>query len=277
MTGGIWDPELLYAVEPDVDNCREGRLSQQAKNRALEVVNQIRKLHDLAPLRYSSIYNNQVQKASLIQEANNTTIFDPDTSVKCYTQEGRNGSYSSLISWRSEENADPAIHIIQLLSSYNVSSRRVILNPFRTYFTYGQVKRFTAQKTFDFDSEPTSIPQINVNFVAYPYEKYPFNLLRDNPRWSFSVVADKKNLWNNQGDFFKNASITVTRASDGTQLTTSNHYTDSLGYGLPNLLSWNVEGWEFDTLYEVEIKNVTLKDRTTQNYSYPVFVQKQNL
>ena len=283
MAEGIWDPELLYAVEPDVNNCQEGRLSQTAKNRALEAVNQIRALHGLVPLRYSSIYNSQVQKASLIQEANNTINFDPDTSFKCYTKEGRDGSYSSLISWQPEENADPATHIIQLVNdSYNadfLSNRRFILDPFLTYFTYGQIKRFGVQKILDFDSEPDRTPQIiNVNFIAFPYKTYPFNLLKNNPPWSFSVVSSKRDYWGNHGDFFKNASITVTRVSDGTQLKINKLKNDFYYYyGLPNFVSWNVEDWEYDTLYEVNIKNVTLKNRTTRNYSYSVFVQKQNL
>ena len=278
-----WNPELLYAVEPDVDNCQEGRLSQQAKNRALESINQIRKLHGLAPLRYSSIYDNQAQKASLIQEANDFTDHHPNPNVKCYTKEGDEGSNTNIS--RGFDNRDPAISSVRLTNdAYNVglipavAHRRWLLSPFVTYFTYGQVRSYAILKTSGFTREPEVSPQIKVNFIAFPYKTYPFYLLHPgDPPWSFSVVIDKRDLWGNQGDFFKNASITVTRVSDGTQLAISNRYTDSLGYGFPNLLSWNVEDWEFDTLYEVEIKNVTLKDRTTQNYSYPVFVQKQNL
>ena len=281
-----WDPELLYVVEPDVDNCREGRLSQQAKNRALESMNQIRKLHGLAPLRYSSKYDNQAQKASLIQEANSELlgVHRPGRSLNCYTNAGYEGSDTSNISL-GLDNQDPAIHPVNMVNdAYNedlipaVGHRRGILNPFVTYFTYGQVGSYAILKAVDFTREPEITPQINVSFVAYPYKVYPYHiLLPGDPPWSFSVVADKRNYWNNQGDFFRNASITVTRVSDGVQLGIYNRYTDSKAYGLPNLLSWNVEGWEFDTLYKVEIKNVRLKNRTTRNYSYSVFVQKQNL
>ena len=37
--------EFLYAEEPDVDTCRAGGLTQAAKERALEAMNQIRALH----------------------------------------------------------------------------------------------------------------------------------------------------------------------------------------------------------------------------------------
>ena len=46
---------------------------------------------------------------------------------------------------------------------------------------------------------------------------------------------------------------------------------------VPNLLSWQVEGGEYDTLYEVEISNVTLRSRETRRYSYPVFIDRANI
>ena len=30
---------------------------------------------------------------------------------------------------------------------------------------------------------------------------------------------------------------------------------------MPNFLSWQVAGWEYDTLYEVEISNVAMQSR----------------
>ena len=62
-----WEEDLLYAEVPDVDNCQAGKLTELAKNRALEAVNQIRSLHGLAPLKYSAFYDNQMQESSLIQ------------------------------------------------------------------------------------------------------------------------------------------------------------------------------------------------------------------
>ena len=46
---------------------------------------------------------------------------------------------------------------------------------------------------------------------------------------------------------------------------------------MPNVLSWQVEGWEYDTLYEVEINNVAMRGGATQSYSYPVLVDRANL
>ena len=49
------------------------------------------------------------------------------------------------------------------------------------------------------------------------------------------------------------------------------------GVGVPNLLSWQVEDGEYDTLYEVEISNVTLRSGVTRSYSYPVFIDRANI
>ena len=47
-----------------------GRLTQAARNRALEAANQIRDLHGLPPVRWNSSYSRQAQEAALIQAAN---------------------------------------------------------------------------------------------------------------------------------------------------------------------------------------------------------------
>ena len=281
--GALWSIDRLYAEVPNVNNCQAGRLRESAKNRALEAANQIRALHGLSPLRYSAFYDDQMQKASLIQEANPVATHFPPPSARCYTEEGAEGSQTSNISL-SSANLDPAAHIVHLTNDANpadlpsaVGHRRWILNPFATYFSFGQVGKYATQKAAGFLKEPVRTAQINANFVAFPYETYPSNLLIEDPPWSFSLIVDKRNLSNNQGDFFKNATITVTRISDETQLPIYNRYTDIHGFGLPNFISWKVEGWEYDTLYEVDIKNVTLNDGTTRDYSYSVFIKLPNL
>ena len=279
QTAVIWDPELIFAKTPNENSCQAGELTETAKNRALEAVNQIRALHGLSPLRYSTFYDNQMQEASLIQEANNYGDHYPDPTLKCYTEEGREGSATSNISL-SSANLDPAAHIVHLANDANpailpaaVGHRRWILNPFVTYFSFGQVGKYATQKVIGFSQEPAFTPQIDVDFVAFPYETYPSNLLIEDPPWSFSAIVDKNSQSNNQGDFFRNAAIAVTRASDKVELPIYNRYTDTFGYGLPNFMSWQVDGWNYNTLYEVEIKNVVLNDGSTRDYSYSVFIK----
>ena len=90
-------------------------------------------------------------------------------------------------------------------------------------------------------------------------------------------LKTKSDLWRNQYPYFSNASISVVRISDEASLVITNRYTDIRGLGVPNVLSWQVEGWEYDTLYEVEISNVALRSGGTQSYSYPVFVDRASI
>ena len=63
------------------------------------------------------------------------------------------------------------------------------------------------------------------------------------------MIEDKRRPWGNQHPYFETASVTVSRVSDGGNLIITNRYTDTRGSGVPNFLSWQVEGWEYDTLY----------------------------
>ena len=278
--------EFLYDEEPDPDTCRPGRLTQAAKERALEAINQIRALHGLEPVQYSLRYDHQMQQASLIQSANRFVTHRPPPSAKCYTDEGAAGSRSNLSGRLSDprQNVDPAGNMIRWTDDNGgpgvgnpAGHRRGILNPFLTYTSYGQVLGYAAQKVFGFEAEPVITPRIAVDYVAYPYETYPSNLVGRYTPWSFSVVEDKNNLRGNEHPYFDNATITVRRVSDGAGLIIRDRYSDTIGYGVPNVLSWQVEGWEHDTLYEVEISHVAMRSRATQSYSYPVLVDRANI
>ena len=91
------------------------------------------------------------------------------------------------------------------------------------------------------------------------------------------MIEDKRKRRGNQYPYFENARISVVRTSDDVSLVITDRYTDSVGYGVPNLLSWQVEGWEYDTLYEVEISNVTLRSGATRSYAYPVFIDQAGI
>ena len=84
-------------------------------------------------------------------------------------------------------------------------------------------------------------------------------------------------LWGNKHDYFRQTTITVLRTADETALAITGRYTDNVGFGLPNVLSWQVAGWEYDTLYEVEIRNVAMQSGETRSYSYPVLIERANL
>lgn len=51
-----------------------------------------------------------------------------------------------------------------------------------------------------------------------------------------------------------------------------NIWYDTENIGVPNLLSWLVEGWEYNTWYEVEISNISMKNGERKTISYDVFI-----
>ncbi len=279
--------DFLYVSLPDLDACMAGTLTQEAKDRALEGMNQIRALHGLADVQYSFLYDTSVQEAALIQAANGSLTHHPEPNAQCYTEAGDEASGTSNLTGVGGgylRNRDPVGNMIGWTNdAHNLSlvaaagHRRWILNPFATHMSYGQVYGYAAQKAFGFDREPTVSPLVEVDYIAFPYETYPFMLMDDDPPWSFSVVEDKSSFWNNQHPYFESATVSVTRVSDGTNLTVSNLYTDTTAYGVPNFLSWYVEDWKADTLYRVEINNVAMQRGGTRSFSYQVYIDRAGL
>ena len=279
--------EFLYAEEPDVETCFAGRLTQAAKNRALEAANQIRALHGLSAVRYSTIYSQQMQEAALIQAANRFLTHHPDPEADCYTAEGAEGSGTSNLTGYSNgrlANRDPARNMVgwtndadNLSQVAAVGHRRWVLNPFASYFSYGQVHGYAAHKVFNYTLEPSRVPSIAVDFVAFPYKVYPFPLVEGDPPWSISVIEHPDEPWKDRFDYFQAAIITVTRVADGVELSITDRYTDDAGHAIPNILSWQVQGWEYDTAYEVAIRGVTMQAGSTRDYVYSVFIERDNL
>ena len=95
----------------------------------------------------------------------------------------------------------------------------------------------------------------NVDFVAYPYEEYPRNLFLKNWYLSFSVIADRNNLWNNEKVDFSDTVIEI-HNEDGEVLQVNSIYYDNEGYGIPNNLQWKVNEIKYGIKYTVNIKNV---------------------
>ncbi len=285
--GSFATAAFLYAQEPDPDFCVAGSLSQAAKDRQLRVVNEIRALHDLPAVSYSSTYDGAVQGAALIQHANNYLSHFPMPGDNCFTEAGAQASGSANLSggFRASDPAEDMINHVSDARNVGLLAaaghRRSTLNPFMAYTAYGQVEGRSAQKVFGFDAEPDVLPEIQVDYVAFPYETYPYLFISADPAfptpWSFTVVEDKLNIWGNQRDYFSAASVNVTRLRDGEQMAITDQYHDSDGFGVPNFFSWQVPDWEYDTRYRVDIGNVSMASGELRDYSYEVFIDYAGL
>lgn len=265
--------EFLYAAVPDVVACAPGALSVGARNRALEAANQIRALHGLSAVAYRAGYNAQVQATALLGAANPGPSTPATPTFACSTEEGADGAQGSLL-WATGGHADPALHLAGWIAGSSLT-KRWVLDPFATNFAYGQVDGYGVAKVLGYDREPYQVPPIAVDFVAYPFQFYPFNLVAFDPPWSFSVVEDTEDPRANRGDYFSSATITVRRLSDDVALRVTDIASDPPGVN--NFLSWRVQGWAFDTVYEVAIRGVTMQDGSTRAYRYFVVVERDAL
>lgn len=283
--GNYRDNAFLYADLPDTANCQAGALTDRAKQRLLDAVNQIRALVDLPPSVYEPAYDDDTQAAALIQAANHYINHFPAATDRCYTEAGaKTSSTSNLHS--SSQNDDPAGHAVGWTNDANnisniaaVGHRRWILNPFTTQVSYGQVFGYAALKVFDFANAPLPDPATLPNFVAFPYGKTPYVLLSPGAQtpWSLSILTDKTNLWGNQHDYFARATVTVRNKMSGETLTVGNLYHDTQGSGIPNVLTWTVDNWEYDTWYTVTIEHIDYPDRPDATLEYDVFIDYKNL
>lgn len=202
--------------------------------------------------------------------------------ARCYTEEGAEGSRSSNLSYAGtgQYSVDPAGNMLRWTHDAgnighisSVGHRRWMLNPFATYLSYGQVYGHSAQKVFGFDDEPPVSATVDVDYVAFPFQTYPALFMAPDPPWSFTVIEDKNDPWGNRYPYFEGADVSVARADTGENLVITDRARRPAG-GVLNVLSWQVEGWEYDTLYEVEISNVVLQNGDTRDYSYTVFIDR---
>ena len=266
--------EFLYAQEPDGAMCEPGELAVGARNRALTAINQVRGLHGLAAVAYSTHYNPQVQATALLGAANTASPHTATPDFACYTEEGAAGGQTSNL-WAVGGNVDPAFHMTGWVAGAE-SSRRWVLNPFATDFAYGQVEGFGVYKVLGYRLQPYQVPPITVEYVAYPFEFYPFNLVARSAPWSFAVIEDNEDSLANQGDYFRETAITVTRLEDGAVQRVTDIDRAPAPNGVANVLRWRVDGWEYDTPYEVEITGVSLPSGS-HAYRYFVVVEREAL
>ncbi|MCK5889611.1 MAG: hypothetical protein KAG19_06695 [Methylococcales bacterium] len=281
--------QYLYSQSPDTRKCFNGSLNEEAKNRELVTLNEIRKLHNLSAVQYDAREDNQVQSASLTQRSNDFLLHEPPAGSRCFSQEGFEGSRTGNISLGSQ-NTDPADDLIRFMDdAFNLSGvgsvghRRWFLSPFLQYTSYGQVYGASAVKVFGFAEDKKKVPLINApNFIAFPYLHYPYAFLSDKSArkktpWSISIIEDKVSIGNNWHDFFANARVTVTQKGSDQVLSVQNLFSDVSVIGVPNNLSWVVDGWEYDTWYTVTVDNIHYQSGEVGQIEYDVFIDYKNI
>ncbi len=258
-------------------------MSAAARDEVLRIVNTIRALHNLPAVTYALADEPQAMAASLNMTASGQLTHTPAPSSRCYTDLGAQGAGSSNLYGGSASSVSlfqPNDNIIagwmteiDNLVANNVGHRRWILDPFLTQIAYGRVavednralRDSAALKVFSF-SAGSAIPASLPEYVAYPVGDYPARYFSSGALLSFGVIADPRNRFNNSNVSYVQANVTV-RQRGGASLAVSNVSSDTVGYGLPNNIQFNVAGLQNNVFYDVTIANV-LVGGTARTYTY---------
>lgn len=275
---------FLYAIKPNTANCDPGGLTDAAKERALQAVNQVRSLHRLPAVVRDSFYDMQVQEASLVQKANNYLSHTPAPGDACYTAGAKEGAATSNL-FGGNQPSDPASDVFgwtndknNLAALMEAGHRRWVLHPQLGYISYGQVLGRSALKVFGFGMQPTTPVPASLEFVAMPFESYPWVLVSQGAAptpWSVSMVPPMG--MSSAFNYFQNATVTVTDNDSGASLPVLDLHKDNKGFGLSNFLSWMVAGWEYDKPYTVRISAISMPGGGVRTIEYPVVIDRYQL
>lgn len=275
----------LYDIIPNVANCNEGKLKDSEKQNVLSIYNQIRIIHGLKPLEYNANYDTDVAKSALINVANSLLDHFPKTSYECYSQAGYNGSSTSnlyIFSAFGPSSIPESRKGIEgwIIDKYveDLGHRRNMLNPFLKYASFGRVDGYSKKNPDNYLTGMSlkvhqfpdfhNLSDWNQDFVAYPYHEYPSSFFDGSWYLSFSVVADKSNIWNNNQALIdlSQATVTITGPNNSKLTITSLKY-DYASYGVPNCIYWKTNGISKDILYNVTISNIKVQG-TPKTYTY---------
>ncbi|MFW6232589.1 MAG: CAP domain-containing protein [Bacteroidota bacterium] len=276
-------PGDIYEEMPNIGNCDEGILKDQVQLDAVEIINEIRALHGLAPVDFEPTGEEEAQQAALICAANGSISHFPPETWTCYTQIAADGAMKSNLFFSGSGSASYPGIINSFIAwmhddnTPNVGHRRSIINPFLKKVAFGRVDGnpvsgpnqnfFFNVMTMNYQDYVSGSIDPSIEFVAHPHNNYP-------PKWvdkdwylSFSVFYDHDSWFNNDNVDYTNAQITITDENEN-QLTISEIIYDTEGWGsVPNCLKFKVNGLQDDTKYTVNISNITVNG-AAKEYEY---------
>ena len=266
--------DALYDVLPNVGACSEGRLKPIERQKVLNYINALRRLHELEPVEYRAEFDIEVDKAALIIAANAALTHAPGPSMSCFTQEGFNGSATSNLAYRSGSTGSSEKFVEQWLVDEGVVSlghRRWILDPFLRYVSFGRCDRTVGGQLNGaalkiIFSEQRDISTKSTEIVAYPYHDYPARLLPTGTALSLSVVASRTSKGANANVDYTSATVSMSEDGGGA-IATSNVSFDNQGFGIANNIRWTATGLSAGKRYNVTVSNVGVSG-TPRTYTY---------
>lgn len=247
----------------NIATCDAGTPSTAGQNATISMVNYLREMVHVDPVRFDAALSAKAQKAALIMEANSALSHYPDSSWTCWTLDGYNAAGKSNLSL-GYGGAQAVFGQMTDAGSNNLAAghRRWITSAESTLMGAGSTNWANALWVVgDRDPEAT-MPTV----VAWPTPGYFPSALEPHGRWSFNIPAAGPG----DPDPFENVHVTVRETTGKTLPVTI--VDRSWGYGTGTTMVFEVGGISFaprhaDKGYRVTISGIN-DPRFPPNYTY---------
>lgn len=254
-----------------VSGCKVGTESAASKKATLDAINFMRALVQLDGVRFSSDWNSDALKNSLMMEARRQITHTPSASGKCWHAAGGAAAKRSNIAleWGSASLASTtgARGVVGYMvdpgaGNEIVGHRRWLLDPRITQMGTGSTKAANTLTVFGATGIVASQYNAKPSWMEWPSAGYFPAAIEPAGRWSLSSSAS--------GADFRKATIAVKDAS-GKSLKVTKHSVVS-GYG-PQTVSFQVSGIKKPSGSAVQtytVKVSGIKGAAASSYTYQV-------
>lgn len=263
----------MFSEQPDILNCRAGRLNDAQVQLALDTLNAIRVLHELAPVTLNHLTEQESNQAALMVAANGKLDHNPPASWRCFSTTGAMAMAKSLLSGGvTAPNIafhTPAQDIIAWLTDHtaltsdSIGHRRWLLDPFIGQISYGRVSGKTVGRKVSIGSalafNSTNVkPVTGPELIAYPFHDYPSRFFSNNALLSLSLLIDKERKPGNSSVDFSQVRIHVTNER-GESVRTRKIRFDNQYFGLPNNLQFELDDIQHGVRYDIQVDAVKVR------------------
>ena len=243
----------------DEPNCNPGTVAQEIKDKIFMRLQYYRKAAGLNnPITENNSKSEKAQQAALMMKANNELEHNPPNTWKCFSQDGKDGAGSSLLTMSKNAEAMDSYMRDQGANNGPVGHRRWLLWPRLQEIGVGNTNSSNAIWVLgNAGTAPSDAPE----FIAWPPEGYVPDIMTF-PRWSFSIKdAD-----------FTNTTVSMKNGNGSTVPITmealDNQFGDRTIVWVPQGISSNVSE---DSLYTVTLVDVEVEGEL-RDYEYDVIL-----
>lgn len=228
----------------NVNRCKPGKLSHDTYVKMVARINYFRRLAGVNDnMVLDSSWNKYAQAAALIMFANNTLNHNPNSGMKCFTEEGKTGASTSNLSLFTGVSIQALIKSeIEDggVSNKDCGHRRWLLYSKAYKFGFGATAESYAVRDFASSEEKdtSSFHGKTPEYFGYPFKGFvPFQVVY--PKWSFAIPGKLID--------FTTTTVVVTAGDKAIPNTVISR--GKANYGDPTIV-WSINGMKEDFDYQ---------------------------